>query len=50
MIQDGNVIVIKYKTERNKDYYDIPGGKTETNETSIDASIRDLRKKQESIF
>lgn len=43
LIKDGNVIVIKYKTEKNKNYYDIPGGKIETNENSIDASIREFK-------
>lgn len=43
LIKDDSVIVIKYKTEVNKDYYDIPGGKIETNETSIDASIREFK-------
>lgn len=43
LIKDDDVIVIKYKTEKNKNYYDIPGGKIETNETSIDASIREFK-------
>ena len=25
LINDNKVIVIKYKTDKNKDYYDIPG-------------------------
>lgn len=43
LIKDDEVIVIKYKTEKNKNYYDIPGGKIEANETSIDASIREFK-------
>lgn len=43
LIKADDVIVIKYKTEKNKNYYDIPGGKIETNETSIDASIREFK-------
>lgn len=43
LIRDSDVIVIKYKTEKNKNYYDIPGGKIETNENSIDASIREFK-------
>lgn len=43
LIKDDEVIVIKYKTEKNKNYYDIPGGKIEAYETSIDASIREFK-------
>lgn len=43
LIKDGNVVVIKYKTEKNKNYYDIPGGKIETNENSIDTSTREFK-------
>ncbi len=43
LIRDGDVLVIKYKSEKNKNYYDIPGGKIEDNETSIDASIREFK-------
>ena len=43
LTREDKVIVTKYKTELNKDYYDIPGGKIEENETSIDASIREFK-------
>lgn len=42
IIKDNQILVIKYKTERNKDYYDIPGGKIEDLETAQDASIREV--------
>ena len=34
LINKNNVVAIKYKTEKNLDYYDIPGGKIEDGETS----------------
>lgn len=41
---DGNEIVaIKYKTNKNMNYYDIPGGKIEEGENSIDTSIREFK-------
>lgn len=43
LINDNKVIVIKYKTNKNMNYYDIPGGKIEENESSIDASIREFK-------
>lgn len=43
LIKENKIIVTKYKTEINKDYYDIPGGKIEKNETSIEASIREFK-------
>lgn len=43
LINDNKVIVIKYKTNKNINYLDIPGGKIEENESSIDASIREFR-------
>ncbi len=43
LIKDNNVIATKYKTEKNKDYYDIPGGKIEINESSVDASVREFQ-------
>lgn len=43
LINNNNVIIIKYKNNKNKDYYDIPGGKIEENENSIDASIREFK-------
>lgn len=43
LINDNKVIVIKYKTNKNMNYYDIPGGKIEENESAIDASIREFK-------
>ncbi len=43
LINDNDVIATKYKTEKNKDYYDIPGGKIEINESSVDASVREFQ-------
>ncbi len=43
LINDNKVIVIKYKTNKNMGYYDIPGGKIEENESAIDASIREFK-------
>ena len=43
LIENGKVVAIKYKNEMNKDYYDIPGGKIEENETSMQASIREFK-------
>ena len=43
LINDNKVIVIKYKTNKNMNYYDIPGGKVEENESAIDASIREFK-------
>lgn len=40
VIKDKKVLAIKYLTEKNKDFYDIPGGKIENKETNFDASIR----------
>ena len=42
LIKDNNVVATKYKTEKNLDYYDIPGGKIENGETSLEASIREF--------
>lgn len=42
LIKDNKIVVIKYKTELNLGYYDIPGGKIEENETSEEASIREF--------
>lgn len=41
VIQDNKVLAIKYSTEKNKGFYDIPGGKIENGETNFDASIRE---------
>jgi len=43
LIKDNDVIVTKYKTIKNKDYYDIPGGKIEINESSMNASVREFQ-------
>lgn len=43
LIKDNNVVATKYKTEKNLDYYDIPGGKIEEGETSQEASIREFK-------
>ena len=43
LINKNNVVAIKYKTEKNLDYYDIPGGKIEDGETSSQASIREVK-------
>lgn len=43
LINDNKVIVIKYKTNKNMNYYDIPGGKIEKNESAINASIREFK-------
>lgn len=42
VIVDGKVLCIKYKKE-NIGYIDIPGGKIEYGETSIEAAIREVR-------
>lgn len=41
IIQDDKVLAIKYLTEKNNSFYDIPGGKIENEETNFDASIRE---------
>lgn len=43
LINDNKVIVIKYKTNKNMNYYDIPGGKIEEKENAINASIREFK-------
>lgn len=43
LIKEDKIIVTKYKKEKNKDYYDIPGGKIEDNESSMEASIREFK-------
>ena len=42
LIRDGKIVITRYKTEKNKDYYDVPGGKIEENETSMEASVREF--------
>lgn len=43
LINDNKVIALKYTTENNNGFYDIPGGKIEDNETSVDAAIREFK-------
>lgn len=43
LINDNKVIVIKYKTNKNMNYYDIPGGKIEENESAINTSIKEFK-------
>ena len=43
LIENGKIVAIKYKREIDKHYYDIPGGKIEENETSIQAAIREFK-------
>lgn len=43
LINENNVLVIKYKTDKNLDYYDIPGGKIEEEENSQQTSIREFK-------
>ena len=50
LIKDNKVIAIRYKTEKNYNYYDIPGGKIEENETSEDASIREFKEETGMII
>ena len=41
LVKDGKVLCIKNKTER-KDYYDLPGGGIEKNETKEQACVREF--------
>lgn len=43
LIKDNKVVVIKYKTGLDKDYFDITGGKIEVNENPSQASIREYK-------
>lgn len=43
LIKENKIVVTKYKTKENNAYYDIPGGKIEQNESSIEASIREFK-------
>lgn len=43
LIQEDNVVAIKYIKGNCKDYYDIPGGKIEGNETKEEAAIREFK-------
>ena len=42
LIKDNKVVAIKYKQQASG-YYDIPGGKIESNETKEEASIREFK-------
>ncbi len=43
LIKDDKILITKYKTQKNLNYYDVPGGKIEENEKSEDASIREFK-------
>ena len=43
LIENNKVVVIKNKCEVNKDFYDIPGGKIENNESDVDAAKREFK-------
>lgn len=43
LIKDTKIMAIKYKRKIDMDYYDIPGGKIEENETSVQAAIREFK-------
>ena len=43
LIVGNEIVAIKYKTNKNMNYYDIPGGKIEEGENSIDTSIREFK-------
>ena len=43
LIKKGKVLVIRYNSEKDIGYYDIPGGKIEDNETSKNAAKRELK-------
>lgn len=43
LIKDDKVVVIKYLQEPHRNYYDIPGGKIEDNESNTEAAIREFK-------
>ena len=43
LIKENKVLAVKYKTYKNLNFYDIPGGKIEDGESPIDASIREFK-------
>lgn len=43
LIEDNKVVVIKYTTENNFGYYDIPGGKIEDGEKPYQTAIREFK-------
>ena len=46
LIDNDKVVAIKYTSDKNFGYYDIPGGKIEANETAEEAAKESLKKKQ----
>ena len=47
LINDNKVIVIKYKTNKNMSYYDIPGGKSKKMKVLLMHQLENLKKKLE---
>ena len=43
LIENDRIVVIKYNSKVNKDYYDIPGGKIEEKESSLGAATREFK-------
>ena len=43
LIDDNEIVAIKYKTNKNMNYYDILGGKIKKGESSMDTSIREFK-------
>lgn len=43
LIINNKVVAIQYTSSNNKDFYDIPGGKIEEGESSVDAAIREFK-------
>lgn len=43
LFNENKIVVIKYSNKENKDYYDIPGGKIEENETNVNAAVREFK-------
>ena len=47
LIEENNIVAIKYKKQEAKDFYDIPGGKIEENELSFETSIREFKEEMD---